>query len=45
VLFVEAKEVVSLTCWPLFTLQEDSWQSFLIDAESTQGHGMAGKIR
>jgi hypothetical protein len=30
-------EVVSLTRRPTFTPQEDSWHSFLIDAESTPG--------
>jgi hypothetical protein len=30
-------EVVSLTCWLLFTPQEDSWYSFLIEAELTRG--------
>jgi hypothetical protein len=27
--------VVSLKRWPLFTPQEDSWYSFLLEAEST----------
>jgi hypothetical protein len=26
-------EVVSLTCWPSFIPQEDSWYSFLLEAE------------
>jgi hypothetical protein len=30
-------EVVSLTRRPLYTLQEDSWYSFLLEAESTPG--------
>jgi hypothetical protein len=30
-------EVVSLTRRPPFTLQEDSWYSFLLEAESTPG--------
>jgi hypothetical protein len=30
-------EVVSLTCRPPFTPQEDSWYSFLLEAESTSG--------
>jgi hypothetical protein len=30
-------EVVSLTRRPPFTLQEDSWYSFLLEAESTSG--------
>jgi hypothetical protein len=30
-------EVVSLTCPPPFTTQEDSWYSFLLEAESTPG--------
>jgi hypothetical protein len=38
-------EVVSLTRRPPFTPQEDSWYSFLLEAESTQGHSAAGRIR
>jgi hypothetical protein len=30
-------EVVRLTLWSLFTPQEDSWYSFLLEAESTPG--------
>jgi hypothetical protein len=30
-------EVVSLTRRPLFTVQEDSWYSLLLEAESTPG--------
>jgi hypothetical protein len=30
-------EVVSLTRWPPFTPEEDSWYSFLLEAESTLG--------
>jgi hypothetical protein len=30
-------EVVSLTRWPPFIFQEDSWYSFLLEAESTPG--------
>jgi hypothetical protein len=30
-------EVVSLMCLPPFTTQEDSWYSFLLEAESTPG--------
>jgi hypothetical protein len=30
-------EVVSLTRWPPFTPQEDSWYSFLLEVESTLG--------
>jgi hypothetical protein len=30
-------EVVCLTSRPLFTPQEDSWYSFLVEAESTPG--------
>jgi hypothetical protein len=30
-------EVVSLTRWPPFTPQVDSWYSFLLEAESTPG--------
>jgi hypothetical protein len=38
-------EVVGLTHRPPFTLQEDFWYSFLLEAESTQGHRAAGRIR
>jgi hypothetical protein len=38
-------QVVSLTRRPPFTLQEDSWYSFLLEAEYTQGHSATGKIR
>jgi hypothetical protein len=38
-------EVVSLTRRPPFTPQEDSWFSFLLEAESTLGHSAAGSIR
>jgi hypothetical protein len=31
----EGGEVVSLTRWPPFTPQEDSWYSFLLETEST----------
>jgi hypothetical protein len=30
-------KVVSLTHWPRFTPQEDSWYSFLLEAELTPG--------
>jgi hypothetical protein len=30
-------EFVSLTQWPPFTPQEDSWYSFLLEDESTPG--------
>jgi hypothetical protein len=30
-------EVVSITCRPPFSLQEDSWYSFLLEAELTPG--------
>jgi hypothetical protein len=30
-------EVISLTCRQPFTPQEDSWYSFLLEAESTPG--------
>jgi hypothetical protein len=33
----DAGEVVSLTRLPPFTPQEDSWYSFLLEAESTPG--------
>jgi hypothetical protein len=38
-------KVVSLKRRPPFTPQEDSWYSFLLEAESTAGHSAAGKIR
>jgi hypothetical protein len=28
-----------------FTPQEDSWYTFLLEAESTPGHSAAGRIR
>jgi hypothetical protein len=30
-------KIVSLTRWPPYTPQEDSWYSFLLEAESTPG--------
>jgi hypothetical protein len=30
---------------PPFTPHEDFWYSFLLEAESTQGHNAAGRIR
>jgi hypothetical protein len=36
---------VSLTRRLPFTSQEDSWYSFLLEAESTPGHSAAGRIR
>jgi hypothetical protein len=33
--FTDSGEIVSLTLWPPFTPQEDSWYSFLLEAEST----------
>jgi hypothetical protein len=39
-------EVVSLTRRPAALYpQEDSWYSFLLEAESPQGHSAAGRIR
>jgi hypothetical protein len=38
-------EVVSLRRRPPITPQEDSWYSFLLEAESTPGHSAAGRIR
>jgi hypothetical protein len=32
---IDGGEVVSLTRWLPFTLHEDSWYSFLLEAEST----------
>jgi hypothetical protein len=34
---IDGGEVVRLTCRPPFTPQEDSWYSFLLEAESTPG--------
>jgi hypothetical protein len=34
---IDCCKVVSLTCRPPFTPQEDSWYSFLLEAESTPG--------
>jgi hypothetical protein len=36
-LLTDGGEVVSLTCQPPFTPQEDTWYSFLLEAESTPG--------
>jgi hypothetical protein len=36
--------VVSLKRRPPFTPQEDSWYSFLLEAESIHGHSAAGRI-
>jgi hypothetical protein len=33
----DSSKIVSLTRRPLFTPQEDSWYSFLLEAESTPG--------
>jgi hypothetical protein len=41
----DGSEVVSLKCRPPFMLQEDSWYSFLLEAELTRGHSEAGRIR
>jgi hypothetical protein len=38
-------KVVSPTHRPLFIPQEDSWNSFLLEAESTPGPNAAGRIR
>jgi hypothetical protein len=38
-------EVVSLMRRPPFTPQEDSWYSFLLEAESIQGHSAGKRIR
>jgi hypothetical protein len=32
---MEVGVIISLTCKPPFTLQEDSWDSFLLEAELT----------
>jgi hypothetical protein len=37
--------VASLTHRPPFAPQEESWYSFLFEAESPQGHSAAGRIR
>jgi hypothetical protein len=36
---------VSLTRRPLSTPQGDSWYSFMLEAESSRGHSVAGRIR
>jgi hypothetical protein len=33
----DGNKVASLTCLPPFTLQEDSWYSFLLEDELTPG--------
>jgi hypothetical protein len=38
-------KVVSLTRRPPFTPQEDSWYSFLLEAESTPGLEGSGKLK
>jgi hypothetical protein len=38
-------EVVSLTRRPPFTPKEDSWYSYLLEAESIEDHSAAGRIR
>jgi hypothetical protein len=38
-------KVVSLMCQPPFTPQDDSWYSFLLEAELTPGHSALGWIR
>jgi hypothetical protein len=38
-------EVVSLKRRPPFTPHEDSWYSFLLEAESNQGHSAAGRVK
>jgi hypothetical protein len=43
--FIDGGKVVSFTHRPLFTPQEDSWYSFLLEAESTPGLYKAGRIR
>jgi hypothetical protein len=43
--FTDRGEVVSLTRPPRFTPQENSWYSFLLDIESTQGQIAAKRIR
>jgi hypothetical protein len=40
---VHSGEVASLTRRPDFTSQEDSWYTFLLEAESTPGLGKAKK--
>jgi hypothetical protein len=42
---IDGGEVVSLTCRPAFTVQEDSWHSFLLETEPTPGPSAAGRIR
>jgi hypothetical protein len=37
-------DVVSLMRRPPFNMQEDSWYSFLSEAQSPQGHSAAGRL-
>jgi hypothetical protein len=41
---IDGGEFVSLAHQPPFSPREDSWYSFLLEAESTQGHFAAAKI-
>jgi hypothetical protein len=41
----DGHKVVSLTRGPPFIPQEDSWHSFLLEAESTSDHNDVGRIR
>jgi hypothetical protein len=43
--FTDGGKVVSPTRRPPFTLQEDSWYSFLLEAESTPGPKCGWKIK
>jgi hypothetical protein len=38
-------ESVSLKRWPRFTIREDSWHSFLLEAESIPGLYCAETVR
>jgi hypothetical protein len=42
---IDGGEVVSHIHWLSFILQEDYWYSLLLQAESTPGPSMAGRIR
>jgi hypothetical protein len=40
-----AVRLLALRAGRTFTPQEDSWYSFLLEAESTQGYTAAGSVR
>jgi hypothetical protein len=42
---IDGAEVASPTSRSFFIPQEDSWYSFLLEAESTSGHSVVGRIK